>query len=131
MIRVKESNWIPWKGFRAVNVFGVVYVRKRKDGKPNRPLPERILRHEYIHTMQMKELWYILFYVWYGLEWVVRTLTYAVRFLFRFIRDKHRKANFHLAYKKILFEQEARGNEDRLDYPEVRKKFTWIKYLRK
>lgn len=54
------NNIIPFKGFLAINLFGVLFVRGTY-----RDLSATVLNHEKIHTAQMKELWYIPFYVIY------------------------------------------------------------------
>jgi hypothetical protein len=53
------NNIIPTKGFVAVNLFGVLFVRK---GKKINPF---ILNHESIHTRQMQEMLFIFFYLFY------------------------------------------------------------------
>ena len=59
-MQVCKNKYIPFKGFSAINVFGVLFVRG------NARISERTIRHETIHTAQMKEMLYIFFYmVWY------------------------------------------------------------------
>ena len=66
-MKIIYNNIIPFKGFLAINLFGVLFVRGTY-----RDLSATVLNHEKIHTAQMKELWYIPFYVIYLLEWVAR-----------------------------------------------------------
>ena len=63
----------------------------------------------------MKELLYVLFYLWYAIEWIIRLFP--------------NKFNGHDAYRSISFEREAYENEGYLDYLNNRKKYSWIKYL--
>ena len=96
---------IPLPGFKAVNMFGILFVRK------GRTMSETDLNHEAIHTVQMKEMLYIFFYLWYFTEWIVR--------LFRRGR----------AYRNISFEKEAYSNQSWLLYLKERKPYAWIDYL--
>jgi len=50
-MRIIYSNYLPLKGFRAINLFGII-VARREHGD----LEERVLRHEAIHSRQIKEL---------------------------------------------------------------------------
>lgn len=92
-MKIIYNNIIPFKGFLAINLFGVLFVRG-----PKRELPDTVLNHEAIHTAQMKELWYVFFYLIYVLEWIVR--------LFK-------PGN---AYRNISFEREAYENEKDMNY---------------
>lgn len=98
-MKIIYNNLIPFKGFAAINLFGVLFVRKGVN------VTERLLRHEYIHTCQMRELGYIGFYILYLLEWIIR--------LFR-------KGN---AYRNLSFEREAYHHENSLHYPRLRRRF--------
>ena len=68
-----------------------------------------------IHTAQMKELWYVGFYIIYLLEY----------FLYTFKVDSKK------AYRKISFEQEAYEYDNDPSYLKTRKKFKWFDYLKK
>lgn len=102
-MKIVYNNIIPFKGFTAINLFGVLFVRKEYEGK----LSEKTMNHESIHTAQMKELGYIGFYVIYLLEWIYRLI-------------------FHTstAYRGISFEREAYCNQDYKDYTEYRKPYS-------
>lgn len=128
MIKVKAGNWIPFKGFKCITLFGTIYVRKRKDGTI-RSLSKETVNHEYIHSLQQSELLHLGFFIWYGIEWLIRFISYSLRWVGRFIRNKKRKYNPYLAYRRISFEGEAYLNEDDLEYTVDRKKFTWLKYI--
>lgn len=105
-MKIIRNNIIPFPGFKAINLFGVLFVRA------NAEISEVTLNHEEIHTKQMKEMLYIFFYLWYVIEWTVRL----------FMSED--------AYRNISFEREAYTNQDNLDYLKERKKYEWIKYLR-
>ena len=105
-MKIIYNKFIPFKGFLAINLFGVLFVRGTADD-----INERVLNHERIHTAQMKELWYVPFYIIYVLEWAVR--------LFK-------KGN---AYRNISFEREAYENEKNMDYLKYRPKYAmWGKH---
>lgn len=50
-MKIIYNNIIPFKGFLAINLFGVLFVRGTY-----RDLSATVLNHEKIHTAQMKEL---------------------------------------------------------------------------
>ena len=87
-MKVIRNKLLPLKGFAAINLFGILFVRK--DSK----ITDRLLNHEAIHTAQMKELGYIFFYIWYVIEWFIKLFT-----------TKN-------AYKSISFEN-INSNEER------------------
>jgi len=103
-MRVIKNKIIPAKGFAAINLFGVVFTRKEN-------LSGQTLRHESIHTAQMRELAYIFFYVWYGIEYAIRLIWY-----------RNRKE----AYRNISFEREA-YRYDKVD--NYLSKRTWCSFL--
>lgn len=100
-----RNNIIPSKGFSAINLFGILFVRK--DVK----LTATIINHEEIHSKQMRELLYVFFYLWYFIEWIYR-LVFEVD-----------------AYKTISFEREAYENEKDNCYLIERKRFSFLKYI--
>lgn len=108
-MKIIYNRIIPFKGFIAINIFGVLFVRKEYKDKIN----EFVLNHERIHTAQMKETLYILFYIMYFIEWIIRL----------FISNKGG------AYKNISFEREAYSNEGNLNYLEDRELFSFLKYM--
>ena len=104
-MKIIYNKFIPFKGFLAVNIFGVLFVRGTE-----RNISDVVLNHERIHTAQMKELWYLPFYIIYLLEWVVRLFM---------------KGN---AYRNLSFEREAYDNETNLDYLATRRRWAmWRK----
>lgn len=107
-MKIIRNNIIPIKGFKAINLFGVLFVRG--DSK----IDATVLNHESIHTAQMKELLYVGFYLWYIVEWVLKLVKY---------RDSH------TAYRNIRFEREAYVNQHYPDYLKYRKKYSFINYL--
>ena len=111
-MRIVYNKVIPFKGFRAINLFGILFVRLNNDG--SRPtITERLINHESIHTAQMKELLYVPFYLLYFLEWIVRLFV-----------------NHASAYRSISFEREAYYNEYYYTYLSHRKPFAWLNYIK-
>ena len=104
-MKIIRNNIIPFQGFQAINLFGVLFVRG------NARIDDITLNHEKIHTAQIKEMLYVFFYVWYAIEWLIRLP----------------KGN---AYRNISFEREAYANDDNLTYLETRRRFAFVKYLK-
>lgn len=100
-----RNNIIPFKGFTAINIFGILFARK------DAVINDVTINHESIHTEQMKEMLYVFFYVWYLIEWIIRLFM---------------KGN---AYKNISFEKEAYANQNNLSYTNTRKIYYWFKYI--
>lgn len=94
------NKYIPFKGFKAINLFGICFVRE------GCTMPPHSINHEKIHTAQMKELWYVGFYIIYFIEWVAR-LFFAPA----------------TAYRGISFEREAYDNQHDYNYLKSRKHF--------
>ena len=108
-MKIVKNRFIPPIGFSYVNIFGVLFTRR------DRPISDKTLNHELIHTEQMKEMLYVFFYAWYVVEWLIRLII---------LRDSHK------AYRSISFEQEAYANQENLAYREGRKRYRWLTYLR-
>ena len=64
-MKVIYNRLLPFRGFTAINLFGIVFARREC-----RPLSEVTLRHEAIHTRQMRETGYVGFYLIYIAEWL-------------------------------------------------------------
>ena len=74
---------------------------------------DKTINHELIHAAQQREMLYLVFYLWYLIEWLIRL-----------------PINGRQAYVKISFEQEAYLNDKHRSYLKDRKRFAWIKFLR-
>ena len=86
--------------YLAINLFGFIFTLRDLD-----PIE---LNHELIHSVQQRELLYIPFFIWYGIEWLVLYFKYR---------------NWTQAYYHIGFEQEAYHNQSNLLYLRKRKHF--------
>lgn len=114
-MKIIRNSIIPAKGFKAINLFGVLFVRG------NAVISKKTLRHEHIHTMQMREMLYVPFYLWYGIEYVIR--------FFGWIFEKKPCDPDYKPCDRMSFEKEAYGNEHDVYYPKTRKHFSWFKYI--
>ena len=121
---------------------GPFVLSKRAEEK----ITQEVRNHECTHARQWVEMavvsgaliwWLVLlsglsawwmalsplaFYLWYGIEWIVRSLIYSVAG-----PGGERKS----AYRMVSFEQEAYGNEADPNYLENSDYFAWVDYLSK
>lgn len=122
-MKIIRNKFIPFPGYKAINLFGVLFV------KNNAKIDGVTINHESIHSRQFVELmvlfavatvfirWWLpvfapfAFYVWYIVEWLIR--------LFK-------KGN---AYRNISFEREAYANQGDFSYLKGRGWFNFLKYL--
>ena len=98
------------KWVRGITIFPFIVLSYKQD-RDNAVL----INHEKIHIRQQIELLVIPFFLWYGLE-----------FLIRFVQYRNRKT----AYLNISFEREAYQNEKNLDYLKQRSFLGFIKFLK-
>ena len=110
-MKIIYNNIIPFKGFKAMNLFGVLFVRN--DIKT--PMNEIDINNEAIHSEQYKEMLWIPFLIWYGIEWFIKIFIYG---------------DTHKAYRNISFEREAYQNEHDLEYLSNRKRYRWFKLIK-
>lgn len=73
-----------------------------------------LINHEKIHIRQQAELLVILFFIWYGIEYLFRLWHY---------KDSYK------AYKNISFEREAYHNENDLNYLKKRRFWSFLQYI--
>lgn len=97
------------KGYRGISIFPFI-IFSDKSSKNNLVL----VNHEKIHIRQQLELLIIPFYIWYGIE-----------FLVRYFQCK----NWNIAYRNISFEREAYANEKDLHYLKKRSFWMFYKFL--
>ena len=92
------------KDYYAICLFGLIFS--------NRPLNTIEVNHESIHAAQQKELLYIPFFIWYGIEWLILYIKYR---------------NATKAYFHIRFEEEAYAHQSDLNYLSNRKHYHFNK----
>lgn len=96
------------KSVRAITLapFGIYIREDYIDDK-------RIRNHESIHWQQQLEMLLIFFYIWYVIEFIIKTITTID------------------AYRSLSHEREAYNNDDNLEYLKTRKLYAWLKYINK
>lgn len=97
------------KNIKAVAIWPYILVH------PGAPVSEKVINHERIHHAQQKELLLVLFFVWYGIEYLVRLCQYR---------------NHNQAYRHISFESEAYMYDKYPDYLKARKHYSFLKFLK-
>lgn len=89
--------------YLAICLFGLIFSV--------RPLDSSEYNHERIHAAQQKELLYLPFFIWYGIEWLVLYIKY---------RDSKK------AYFNIRFEKEAYRHQNDPNYLKKRRHFHYV-----
>lgn len=106
-MKVILNKYIPFKGFLAINLFGVVFIRRSKEWwarHKDDDYMKIVLNHERIHTIQANRYrtkW-LTFYTVYLYHWVINLFKY--------------RFNNTIAYNCIPFEIEAMENETNFNY---------------
>ncbi|HNP33515.1 MAG TPA: hypothetical protein PKN96_09505 [Flavobacterium sp.] len=103
------SRYLIPKGYTGITLFPFIVVSKR-DLKQNAVM----INHEKIHIRQQMELLILPFFIWYGIEFLLKRIKY---------KDKN------LAYKNISFEKEAYANEKDLNYLKERSFWKFLNYI--
>lgn len=112
-MKVIVNNIIPFPGYIAINIFGLIFVRKDYWDTMSEDRKAVTLNHESIHTRQIWECLFLFFYPLYFIEWLIRVIT----------------PPWKTAYRDISFEQEAYAHEKDLDYlKEERRPYNWCGY---
>jgi hypothetical protein len=106
-VKIVRTSFLPFHGFSAVNLLGVLFVH------PGVYLSHEMMNHERIHTAQQREMLFVFFYLAYFMEWLVRLPM---------------RGN---AYRNISFEREAYANQRNLDYLQSRPHFAWRRYMKR
>ena len=104
-MKIIFTRFVPVRKLAGINLFGVLFA------PAGVAISQKTLTHEAIHTLQMREMLFIFFYLWYLGEWLVRLFGG---------RD---------AYRRIAFEREAYRHENDKPYLKKRKPYNWVRYL--
>lgn len=83
------------KIFSGITIYPFIIIKKKHEHNAV------VINHEKIHLRQQKELFIILFFVCYFVNWIFNLIRYR---------------NFDKAYRQIIFEREAYQNQSNLDY---------------
>ena len=100
----------PFAGYKAFTLCPWVFIRE----KAKQRYTPTCHRHETTHALQQIETLWVLFFIIYGLEYVIKLCCC-------FNTDK--------AYRSVSFEQEAYATQGKVDYNDNRKHYAWIKYV--
>ena len=98
------------KSFSALSIYPFI-ILKKKESKDDLIL----INHERIHLQQQKELLWFIFFLWYGLEYLIKLAYYR---------------HPHTAYRNLSFEREAYYHEKDLSYLQKRKLFSFLRFLK-
>lgn len=103
------SRFLVPRGFSGITLYPFVFFKEKK-------LREDavFVNHERIHLRQQIELLIVLFFLWYGLEFLIRLIVYR---------------SAEKAYRNISFEREAYENEKDLLYLKKRPFWQFLKSL--
>ena len=113
-MKIIYNSIIPFSGYKAINLFGVLFARK------NKKIDDKTINHESIHTKQIVECGFIFFYIIYALEYIIKKpISWFIDYV----------GNYNYAYRSISFEQEAYYNEKKKTYLKNRKHYAWVKYI--
>ena len=110
-MKVIQNKLIPFKGYKYINLFGLIFTRDKSK------ISAKSYNHEKIHLKPMQEMLWLPYYLWYGIE-------YCIIGLCRFFDKQSTK------YHDVSFEEEAYNNEENYTYPETRKHYSWLKYCK-
>lgn len=102
-MKIIKNRLLPPGNFAAINLFGVLFMKEEVDATP------QLINHELIHSLQMRELLYLPFYLIYVAEWIWR--------LFECGFDPLE------AYRRLSFEREAYNHQSQPDYITTRPHF--------
>lgn len=94
-MKIVRCKWFPPKGFQAIILWKWLIL------KPSVQITSRLINHEEIHETQQKEMLFVFFFLWYGIEWLCRLIQYR---------------NTNDAYRNISLEREAYTNQDNVSY---------------
>ncbi|RMB62930.1 hypothetical protein EAX61_04980 [Dokdonia sinensis] len=103
------NKYLLRRGFAGVTLYPFVIMRDatlREDAV--------FMNHEKIHLRQQRELLILPFFLWYGVEFLVRCVQYR---------------NRYVAYRNISFEREAYAQETNFIYLKDRNFWSFLKFL--
>ena len=104
MIIVKNKI-IPFDGYKAMTIWPFVFVRSE--------LSEIDMNHEKIHGRQQVEMLWLLFFIWYGVEYLLRAVFGGYN-----------------PGKNVSFEREAYNKDIDLNYLKHRRFWAFLKYIK-
>lgn len=109
MVVIVSRYLIP-KGFRGITLFPFIVV-----SEPDLKQNSVMINHEKIHIRQQMELLILPFFLWYGIEFLIKWIVYKKK---------------NVAYRNISFEKEAYTNEENLTYLKQRSFWRFLKFIK-
>ncbi|MBN2480298.1 MAG: hypothetical protein JXB19_01045 [Bacteroidales bacterium] len=103
-------NYLLTRGHRAMCIWPFIFLRPGTDIS----VSSAVLNHERIHARQQLEMLWLFFFLWYGIEYLMRLI-------------RHR--NHFKAYHALSHEREAYENETDIEYLNNRNAFAWLRYI--
>ena len=91
--------WFFSKGVVAMSLFPYIFLDKTYMDRLEEDKFDSTINHESIHIHQQLEMLVLFFYLWYGIEYLLKLITYGKG-----------------AYMTLSFEREAYMNERDLEY---------------
>ena len=114
-LRALGGNWV------GINLFGIIIMAETAS--------KEVYWHEKIHTMKMKETWFIGFYLIYILEFLFRMGYYRITRPYKKPEAKQKNLWMY-AYKNISFEREAYAMAYEIGYNNaIREPYGWVDYV--
>lgn len=102
---VVKNKIIPFDGYKAITIWPFVFVRSE--------LSDIDMNHEKIHGRQQVEMLWLLFFIWYGVEYLLRAVFGGYN-----------------PYKNVSFEREAYNKDIDLNYLKHRRFWAFLKYIK-
>jgi cytochrome c biogenesis protein ResB len=129
-MKIIKNRLIPFKGFGAMNILGLVFTRKNAE-----EISITTKRHEQIHTMQQYEILgasalisLVLCNIWASWWYLLVTIALPIALYVLVWLIELALPPYDSAYKDSLFEREAFANQHDHDYLVTRPLFAWVKY---
>ena len=125
-MKIIRNSIIPFPGYKCINLFGILFARKKAK------IDDVTINHEAIHSKQFIELmilfavatvfvrWWLpvfapfAFYVWYIVEWLIHLIRFR---------------STYIAYRRISFEREAYTHQGNFSYLSGRNWFNFLRYI--
>ena len=132
-MKIITNKFIPFKGFGAMNILGMVFTRYKAE-----ELSDRTKRHEQIHTMQQYEIMLasalislVLCNIWASWWYLLVTIALPIALYVLVWLIELALPPYNSAYKDSPFEREAFANDENVNYLVTRPLFAWVKYFLK
>lgn len=118
-MKIIENNILPPRGYKAITLGPLIFVRK------GTVLSGRDVNHETIHWEQYKETFIIGFFLIYVIEFILKFISPSLTIE----EKKDGRSYWNRVYHSLSMEREAYDKQDNPDYIKSRKHFVWIGYI--